>query len=186
MTDEKIIDLYWARNENAITETEAKYGHYLIAIAERILNSLDEAKECENDTYFAAWNAIPPQRPSFLQAFLGKITRNLALKQLRSRTAAKRGGSQAALSLDELAECVPSNQSLDETVAAEELAAVLSEFLRALGETERNVFIRRYWYLDHISDIAKRFGFGESKTKMLLMRTRRKLAEYLREKGVIS
>ena len=186
MNDEQIIALYWERNENAIVETETKYGRYLLTIADNVLRSLEDARECETDTYFAAWNAIPPHRPTFLRAFLGKITRNLALKKLRYRTAAKRKENEALLSLDELADCIPSNQEFDSGLECEELAAHIGSFLRTLGETERNIFIRRYWYLDPILDISRRFGLGESHVKTKLMRTRRKLARYLQEKGVLS
>jgi len=183
--DDKIIALYWERDEQAITETQNKYGAYLLSIAFQILSNREDAKECENDTYLAAWGTMPPQKPNRLSAFLGKITRNLSLKKLRGRLAAKRSGNEALLSLDELADCIPDAHSFQESLEAEELASLLSTFLRGLPETERNVFVCRYWYCDSIAQIAQQFGFGESKVKMMLKRTRQKLSDYLQKEGVL-
>ena len=184
MEDEKIVALYWERNEQAVTETKAKYGKYLYTIAYNVLSCPEDAEECENDTYLAAWNGMPPHRPGFLSAFLGKITRNLSLKKHRSKTAQKRGGGEADLSLEELAGCIPQQQDFDARLEAEELAKTLSAFLRTLKEMERAVFICRYWYCESIGQIAKEFAITESKTKMMLLRTRQKLQAHLEKEGV--
>ncbi len=184
MKDAAIVDLYWQRQERAIAETKTKYGAYCNAIAWRILNDASDAEECVNDTYLGAWNAMPPHRPTSLSTFLGKITRNLSLKRWRTRSAAKRGGGEVALSLDELEECVPSADSAQEHLEAAELARMLDAFLGGLPEDDRRMFVCRYWYFDSVGDIAERFGFGLSKVKMSLKRTRDKLAIYLEQEGV--
>lgn len=120
MEDEKIVSLYWERNEQAVTETKTKYGKYLYTIAYNVLSCPEDAEECENDTYLAAWNGMPPHRPGFLSAFLGKITRNLSLKKHRCKTAQKRGGGEADLSLEELAGCIPQQQDFDARLEAED------------------------------------------------------------------
>jgi len=184
MDDAAIVELYWKRQERAISETKTKYGAYCQAIARRILNDGLDAEECVNDTYLGAWNAMPPHRPTCLSTFLGKITRNLSLKRWRARSAAKRGSGEVALSLDELEECVARTGSVEEQVEAEELARVIDAFLGGLAEDDRRMFICRYWYFDSVNDIAERFGFGQSKVKMSLKRTRDKLATYLEQEGV--
>lgn len=184
MEDAAIVELYWARRESALAETQSKYGAYCTAIAQRVLNDCSDAEECVNDTYLGAWNAIPPHRPSCLKTFLGKITRNLSLKRLRARTADKRGGGEAALSLDELEECVAANGRIDEELEAEELARILDVFLGGLATDDRRMFMCRYWHFDSVRDIAQRFNFTESKVKMSLKRTRDKLADYLEQEGI--
>ena len=175
MKDSQIVDLYWQRDETAISETEAKYGRFCFSIANNILHDDEDAKECVNDTYLGAWNAMPPHRPEMLSTFLGKITRRLSLKKWRDRSADKRGGGSVALSMEELEECIPSRQSADDSIAVAELTNIINGFLETLPVEERRVFLRRYWYFDSISDISARFGFGESKVKMMLKRTRDKL-----------
>ena len=184
MKDNEILELYFLRDERAIAETKAKYGKYCQSIAKNILSDNCDAEECENDTYNAAWNSIPPQRPENLSAYLGKITRNIALKALRSKNAEKRKGSEAILSLDELEDCISCDKSISDELDNEELARIISDFLRSLKKTERQIFVCRYWYCDSIADICFRFGLGESKVKMMLLRTRNKLAKHLTEKGV--
>lgn len=184
MDDEKIVALYWERDQHAITETKEKYGKYLYTIAYNVLACPEDAEECENDTYLSAWNGMPPHRPSFLSAFLGKITRNLSLKKYRHKTAQKRGGGEADLSLDELSGCIPQQQDFDARLEAGELAQTLSAFLRTLKETERTIFICRYWYCESIAQIAREFAISESKTKMMLLRTRQKLLAHLEKEGV--
>lgn len=184
MDDNQIVILYWQRNEQAIEHTRAKYGRYCRTIALGILEDPLDAQECKNDTYLAAWNAIPPHRPQALSGFLGKITRRIALDRYRANTAEKRGGHTVPLSLEELAECIPAGQSFQEALQARELAQSISSFLRKLPQTERNLFIRRYWYCDSVSQICTRFSFGESKVKTTLMRTRAKLRKHLRKDGV--
>ena len=184
MTDQKIIQLYWDRNEQAIRETGLKYGSFCYQIAYNILRSSPDAEECVNDTYLGAWNAIPPNRPNSFSAFLGKITRNLSLKRLRNRTADKRGGNESLLSLDELIDCIPDGHTIDESIDARYLAEQISAFLRALPQTERLIFVRRYWYCQAVKEIARDMGFTQGKIKMILLRTRQKLLTYLTEKGV--
>ncbi len=137
-----------------------------------------------NDTYLGAWNAMPPHRPTSLNTFLGKITRNLSLKRWRAYSAVKRGSGEVALSLDELEECIPSASSVEEHLEAAELARMLDTFLDGLNEDDRRMFVCRYWYFDSVSDIAERFSFTQSKVKMSLKRTRDKLAIYLEQEGV--
>lgn len=185
MQDQQIVDLYWKRNEKAISETQSKYGRYCFSIANNILWDQEDAKECVNDTYLGAWNAIPPHRPTILSTFLGKITRRISLKKWRGRSADKRGGGIVKVSLDELEECVSSGKRIDENIEIEELAEIINTFLERLPLEERRVFLRRYWYFDSIRVISSRLGFGESKVKMMLKRTRDKLRVVLQEEGVL-
>ena len=185
MDDSKIIELYFERDERAIVETQKKYGRYCYAIAQNILRNSSDAEESVNDTYLDAWNSMPPERPSVLKSFLGMLTRRRALDKYRRKTAQKRPESDQLVPLHELEECIAYGKSIDDELAEEELAARLNEFLIALTETERNVFLRRYWYFDSITDICKRYGFGQSKVKMMLARTREKLAKFLNEEGLI-
>lgn len=185
MEDFEIIDLYWARSEEAVCKTAEKYGPYCHVIAYRILSDREDAKESVNDTYLAAWNAMPPHRPAALQIFLGKITRRLSLKKWRDQTRIKRGGGQLLLILDELAESVSSADRVEDKILAEELVQALNRFLRCLPATERQVFLRRYWYLEPIRTIGQDFGFSSSKVKSMLHRTREKLRFSLQEEGLL-
>lgn len=184
MEDEKIIDLYWARKETAIRETADKYGRFLVHMAYRILNDHEDAEECENDTYAAAWNAMPSEYPSSLLSFLGRIIRNIALDRYDYKRAKKRNGEFDVL-LSELEECVASKETVESQVEAGYVAGVVSEYLRTLDADSRCMFLRRYWYSDSIREIAGRFGVSESKVKSNLFRTRKKLKAYLNERGVI-
>lgn len=184
MEDEQIVGLYLQRNELAIEETKTKYGHYCRSIAYHILGSTEDAMECENDTYLAAWSAIPPHRPKHLSTFLGKLTRRISLDRWKASTAQKRGGGTVTVSLEELAECIPDDYTFNETLEARELAQMISQFLYKLPTQERLIFVRRYWYCDSITQIANQFSSGESKIKMTLLRTRNKLMDYLRKEGV--
>lgn len=184
MDDRSIVKLFLARDERGLREAKAKYGSYCYSIAYGILRSRLDAEECENDTYWAAWNVIPPQEPAFLAAFLGKITRNLSLKRLRADTALKRGGNAATVCLEELSDCIPGGKSFEEQLQARELADLISTFLRCLPQTERQVFVSRYWYCDSVKEISERFGFTQSKVKMMLLRTRAKLREHLEKEGI--
>ena len=160
MEDAAIVALYWARDEQALAETATKFGAYCRKIADNILHSAHDVEECENDTWLAAWNSMPDNRPAWLAPYLGRITRNLALDRLDKATAQKRGSGQTFAPLDELAECV------------------------AAPEETRNIFLRRYWYCDATADIAARYHLTESKVRVTLHRTRGKLAAYLQKKGV--
>jgi RNA polymerase sigma factor (sigma-70 family) len=185
MEDSKIIDLYWERNEKAISATEQKYGSYCYYIAYNILHDQEDAEESVNDTYLGAWNAIPPHRPNMLRTFLGKITRSISLKKWRDAHRDKRGGDEVSLVLDELSECVPSNLSVEDSVIAGELSVQINRFLGTLAPTERQVLLCRYWYLDPIDKISADFCFSNSKVKSMLHRTRAKLRAYLEKEGVL-
>lgn len=183
MEDNRIVDLYWHRNEKAITETATKYGKYLHSISYHILLNDEDAEECVNDTYNDAWQSMPPHRPSILSTFLGKITRRISIDLWRKQSADKRGGGEMALALDELDECVSGNDDAETEIERQELQQMLNAFLRGLPRLEMQVFMCRYWYMDSISDIAKQFDFSESKVKSMLFRTRNKLREMLKKEG---
>ena len=183
MEDARIIDMYWQRDESAISETAAKYGKYLHSISYGILRNEEDAEECVSDTYAGAWQAMPPHRPSVLSAFLGKITRRISISLWRKRSAEKRGGGETALALDELEECVSGEGDAESEAERRELREKLNAFLRALPPTERQVFMRRYWYMDPVADIAARFACSESRIKSMLYRTRKKLRAMLEEEG---
>lgn len=185
MEDNQIVTLYWERNELAIRATDVKYGRYCYAISYHILASKEDAEESVNDTYWAAWERIPPHRPSVLSAFLSKLTRRISLNKWRDRTAEKRGGGEVPLALDELSECIPGGQDVEQTVARNELNTAIRRFLAALPNTERDVFVCRYFLLVPMVEISERFGFSESKTKSMLFRTRGKLRKHLQEEGLI-
>ena len=156
MEDSAIIDLYWAREERALSETDAKYGGYCRSIAHNILKNREDSEECVSDTWLHAWNAMPPQRPSILSSFLGRITRNLSFDRCRRQNAEKRGGGSLPLALDELSECVPAPGRVEQALEARELAEAIDRFLRTLPERECSIFLRRYWYVDSVQDIAAR------------------------------
>jgi len=184
LSDEEIIELYFRRDEQAVEETRSRYGRMCLGIAMRILHSMEDAEECENDTYLRTWEAIPPERPTIFSAFLGKITRNLALDRYEQSHAAKRGGGQIPLILDELSECIADGHG-DAFDSASDISLrdALNQFLETLPKEKRVIFMRRYWYGDSIEEIARRYGFGVSKVKTTLMRARRQLKEELREVG---
>lgn len=182
MEDQKIIDLYWQRSEQAIQETDSKYGGYCYSIAYNILTNREDSEESVSDTYFAAWRAMPPKRPGILSAFLGKITRHLSIDRWRRRTAEKRGG-EIVLALEELEDCISDGLSTEDAVQKKELTVFINRFLDALPETERNVFLCRYWYVDGVQDIADTLGFSVSKVNSMLHRTRQKLRRALEREG---
>jgi len=184
MLDSEIIALYWARNEDAIGETSRKYGAYCRTIARNILGSPQDAQECLNDAWLAAWSSIPPHRPAILSAYLGKITRRIALKKRRSALALKRGGGETALALDELRECIPDKGDVETALEMQQLNRIIDSFLGSLAETDRRVFIRRYWAMASIEEIALHFGFSQSKVKSMLHRARLKLMNRLKEEGI--
>ena len=185
MDDLDIIELYFCRDEKALTETAHKYGNYCYTIAFNVLNSIEDSKETVNDTYLELWNTIPPDRPTFLSAFIGKITRRLAIGRWRKNTAVKRGGGEFEVTLDELSECISDNTNVEKIVEGKLVVSTINEFLKKLPDTERNVFICRYWYADSVKSVAKQFGFSESKVKSMLMRTRTKLKQKLAEEGLL-
>ncbi len=183
MEDEKIIELYWQREEAAIEETKSKYGSYCLSIAQRILQNREDATECENDTYLKAWNTMPPKKPNPLSSYLGMITRGLSLDRFRRKNAQKRSEG-VWVSLSELEDCIPDNKSIEEELEAKELAGYISAFLRKLPEPECNVFLNRYWHFLSIKEIAEKYGFTQSKVKMMLQRTRKKLSICLEKEGI--
>ena len=184
MEDRKIVDLYWQRDENAIPETAARFGGYCRTIAYNILSDAEDAEECLNDTWLGAWNTMPTNRPKKLAPYLGKLTRWISLTRLREKTSLKRGGGETELVLDELTEAVDSGADVEKAVELKELNAALRRFLKTLGETERQVFLARYWFIASIAEIAEKFGFSESKVTSMLHRTRKKLLAYLKEEGL--
>ena len=175
MTDTEIIALYWRRDERAISETDAAHGGYCRALASRLLASRDDGEECVNDTWLRAWNTMPPEWPEFLRAFLAKITRRLACDRLRRARAQKRGGGAAELALEELAECIPAPGGPEQSLMARELRLDINRFLASLGERERDVFLRRYFYCDEPAEIALRYGLRRGNVNTILCRTRAKL-----------
>ena len=185
MDDRQIIALYNERSEAALSETEKKYGRYCRTIAYNILNNEEDSEECVNDTWLKAWEAIPPQCPDSLAAFLGKITRNLALNLYKHKNREKRGGGQTMLVLEELVECVPGTDSTQEAVNEALLAEVLNGFLAELPTEKRKIFMRRYWYLSSVREIAEEYGLSESKVKMTLLRLRSKLKTVLEKEGIL-
>lgn len=180
MTDDKIVALYWARSEDAIKETEKAYGSYCHYVAFQILREEEDANEIVNDTYLKAWHSMPPQKPNPLKAFLGRITRQLSINRLEAKHTKKRGG-EYALSLNELENVIcDSTRDVTDQMA---LTSALTRFLYALPITQRRVFIRRYWYFESISEIARAFSMSESKVKSMLMRLRKKLKQHLEQEG---
>ena len=183
MEDTQIVDLYWTRSEHAITETAAKYGKYCYAIAYRILANAEDADESVNDTYLDAWNAMPPHRPSLLSTFLGKITRRLSIDRWRKCSAEKRGSGELPLALEELNDCIPARETVEQAIECKELAGAINGFLACLPETERDLFVCRYWFLASVRELGRKFQISESKVKTTLFRTRKKLSDYLQKEG---
>lgn len=184
MEDSHIIDLYWARSEQAVAETDSKYGGYCRAIAHNILKNLEDTEECVSDTWLHAWNAMPPQRPNVLSSFLGRITRNLSLDRYKAARAEKRGGGSLPAALDELSECIPARANVEQTMDERELGAAIDRFLRTLPERQCSLFLRRYWYADSIAQIAARYALKENTVKSMLFRTREQLRKFLQKEGI--
>lgn len=183
MEDRAIIDLYWSRNEQAVKETEEKYGAYCRSIAWNILHNRQDTEECVNDTWFRAWNSMPPHRPCILRAFLGKITRNQALKRYEADRAQKRGGGQLPLVLQEMDGCLSDGPELQ--LEAAELGRALDRFVRTLPRKDCCVFVRRYWFLDPVEDIARRYRMAVGTVKSSLHRSRKKLRQHLEQEGLL-
>lgn len=183
MEDKDIVQLYFERNERAIAETSAKYGNYCTSIAVNILCNHEDAEECVNDTYLKTWNSIPPHKPSMLSTFLGKIVRNLSFNKYKAIHSMKRGGYEISLILDELSEVVSDNESIEDEIVANELVRTVNDFINILSEEKRYIFIRRYWFSDKISVIAHRCGHSENYVHVELNRMRKKLRNYLIERG---
>ncbi len=182
MDDKSIIELYWNRDESAITETDAVYGRKLSALSGSILSSHEDAQECVNDTYLETWKAIPPQRPSFFYAFLSRICRYISFGRLDWNNAAKRRADLVSLTA-ELEACIPDNRTA-QVLEARELGQILSQFIATLPRDSQLIFLRRYWHLETTEEIARRYGFTQSKVKTQLHRTRAKLYDYLSKEGI--
>lgn len=182
MDDRNIIELHCERNENAIKETDKKYGKLCFRIAYHILNNRSDSEECVNDTYLSVWKLIPPARPQNFMAFLCKITRNISLKRFRFNHAAKRN-ERMVISFSELESILPA-RSYPPELEDEYLGGLITDFLRSEKEDARNVFIRKYYFFDTVEEIAERYSFTESKVKSMLSRTRNRMRDFLIQKGV--
>ena len=183
MDDEKIVDLFWDRDESAIRYTTEKYGERLRFLSYGIVEDMQTAEECENDTYVEAWNAIPPHAPrEYLYAFLARITRHISLNCCRERSRLKRSAHICELSA-EMEQCIPAPDDVACRIDDLVLGEAINGFLRMLDEEKRNIFVRRYWYLDSIADISTRFALSESKVKTTLFRCRKQLREHLKKEG---
>ena len=182
MEDQQILDLYFARSESAITETDRKYGRYCHSIAYNILEDHEDAKEIVNDTYLKAWNTIPPNRPDPLKPYVGMISRHLSLDRYEEYHTQKRGG-QVSLVLEELAECIPDNDSREDIGESVALKDALAKFIRSLPDKTQMIFLRRYWYASSAAEIAEEYGMRENSVNVLLHRTRKKLKDHLQKEG---
>lgn len=183
MLDEQIVELYWSRSEDAIEETDRKYGRYLTRVAYNILANTQDSEESVNDTYLHAWNSMPPQRPGALSSYLAKITRRVSIDIFRRKNRDKRKGSEYALSLSELEECISAGGGPEEAIDVQELSEAINAFLHKQSEEILNVFIGRYYFLDPVKTVARYCGVSESAAKSMLHRTRVKLGDYLRKEG---
>ena len=184
MDDQEIIARLFARDEEGLTAARARYEPYCAAVARSLLNDPRDQEECLSDTWLRAWNAIPPQRPRSLGAFLAKITRNLAINRLRDGNAQRRGGGQVPLALEELRECVSPEGSPEGELDRQAAEEALNRFLDGLPPLQREVFLRRYWYLDSIEDIARRAGWSKSRVTTTLHRLRVRLRAHLIQEGI--
>ncbi len=185
MNDGEIVELYLARDEEALRETSLRYGVRLRALALGILGDASEAEECENDTYLAAWNSIPPHEPrDYLFAYLARIARHLSLDRCRARSRAKRSAHAEELTA-ELTDCLPAPDRTEARLDAKELAEAVSAWLRTLPQEKRRLFLRRYWYCDGVSALARDMGWGESRVKTALHRLRKELRAHLKKEGYL-
>lgn len=184
MEDRRIVELFLARSEEAIHEIDKKYGRYCHKIAFNILANSEDSEECVNDAYMRVWGSIPPNEPASLSSFIGKITRNLALDKLRQKKSDKRGGGEIPLVLDEISEFVSGGDEIERLHESQEIIDALNGFLEKLGKVERGIFIRRYWMMEPIADIAERYGLSVSNTTTMLFRLRGKLKKHLVKEGI--
>lgn len=182
--DERIIALFFARSEQAIQELDQKYGKLCHSLAHHIVGDRRDAEECVNDAYLGVWNAIPPERPDPLLPYLCKVVRNLSLKRYWKKRAAKRN-SPYTVALEELEECIPDRETVEEELDAKELAQIIGDFLDTLTAENRVIFLRRYWFCDSCKDIAGRVGLREKTVSVRLTRIRGNLKRYLMERGVL-
>ncbi len=182
MKDKEIVELYWARSENAISETDAKYGRYCHYISYQILYNDSDAEEIVNDTYLKAWNTIPPNRPVPLKPYVGMISRQLSFNAYEAKNTQKRGG-QIETVLDELAECIPDGDSGEDIGASIALRDALNKFILSLPNKTQKIFVRRYWYSSSVAEIAEEYGMTENHVGVLLFNTRKKLKKFLCKEG---
>ena len=183
MEDSQILDLYFARDEQAVVETDRKYGGYCFFLADRILKNRQDAEETVSDTYLQVWNAIPPRRPGVFRMFLAKITRNLAFSRWRMYSAEKRGGGEMALVLEELEECISAPGTVEDGLRFRELTGAIRKFLDTLKPREQDIFLRRYFFVEESDTIARRYGMKPATVLRTLSRTRKKLKQYLLQEG---
>lgn len=183
MQDGKIVELYWKRDEKATVFTKEKYENYCHKVAYTLLQEVRDTEECVNDTWVHTWNAIPPARPKKLQMFVARITRNLAVDRLRERLADKRGKGETSVLLDELAECIPAGETVEQAVEQTELEREIQDFLQGISPLERDVFLRRYFFGEPLKTIGRRYGITENHGAVLLSRTRQKLKRHLEKRG---
>ena len=183
MDDRAIIALYWDRDQQALVQSERKYGGYCYTVAHRILDDREDAEECVNDTWYQAWSAMPPHRPGCLRMFLAKITRSVAVNRFKALCARKRGGGQAALALEELAGCLAVETDVEDAVLARELGETIRRFVRELPEREGDIFTRRYFFTESIREIALAYGLTVNNATVILSRTRKKLKQHLMKEG---
>ena len=182
LEDAKIIELYNARNELAVAETERKFGKMLFSIAMNVLSNREDSEEMVNDTYGKAWNKIPPEKPDFLGAWLGKITRNLSISRWRKNRAQKRSGIETMLS--ELEECIPSSENIETESESKEITAAINRWLETLKKEERILFLRRYWFSDSIAELAEKVKIPPKKLSSKMFRLRKSLKEFLEKEGI--
>ena len=185
MEDSGIIELYWQRSQEAITQTDIKYGRLCHRVSYNILANHEDSEECVSDTYLTVWNSLPPQRPSFLQAFVAAIARNISLKRLRDKCAQKRGGGELDLVLGELRDCLVSERSPEREYEQKELTQAIDEFLYSLSADSRYIFLCRYWLLLPVMEIARRLKCSKSKVTTSLYRTRQRLRQYLEKEELL-
>lgn len=184
MTDGEIVKLFWKRNENALELTRTKYGSYCRSIAFNILRNGEDAEECVNDSLLNAWNSIPPNKPRNLRTYMGKLVRNVSINRFEHYSAKKRGGTQTELVLSELECCLPDDSTVAQSVDAEMINECINTFLKKQPKQKRIIFVRRYWYLSSIKEIANEFSMTESKVTSALFRMRKELKEILEKEGV--
>ena len=184
MNDERIIELFFERSEQAIKALDGKYGKVCHSLSFKIMNNHQDAEECVNDSYLGTWNAIPPAKPNPLLAFVCKIVRNISLKRYEQNTAAKRN-SYYDVAMEELEDCLASTTTIEEEIAERELTKIIESFLDSLSKENRVIFLRRYWFSDTYADIAKQVGLTENNVSVRLTRIRKELREYLLEREVI-
>ena len=185
MDDEKILDLFFQRDEQAVSLTQMKYGSYCQSIAYRILRQKEDGDECVNDTWLRTWSSIPPARPENLRAYVGKITRNLALNRIRKDSAWKRTGDCVSISLNELSECIADQGNVEEQIENNAVAEGINRFLAELPKEKRVCFVLRYWYFYSIAEIAEKMHMREEKAKSILFRTRKQLKHYLEQEDIL-